>query len=230
MPLHRLSVARAFPLLSILVAGCSSPRGDAPEAAGTSRAAIDATSYNSLNLAAGSAVLYEVQIRTANACSPDTGSAAQKAACAAKVAPTPTYEAQGVTCPTLADLQKIRLGTIDDMLETTTDSQSGITLGYVKKTLGATMVWIMPPFPDNDAWNIPDPCDNLGSPYAVRDYFHIDPALARRCIAAGAGGAEGCWANTELDSLVAQAHSLGLKVMLDIAASTTSGTTTSRTT
>jgi len=212
---HSRPLVRLLPLLSIFLAACSSssPIG---EATGTSQAAVDATTYNSLNLAAGSTVLYEVQVRTANACSPSVGSPAQRAACAAKVAPTQTYDAQGESCSSLADLESIRLGTIDDMLETTTDYASGITLSYVKQTLGATMVWVMPPFPDNDTWSIPDPCDNLGSPYAVRDYFHVDPALSRRCIAAGAAAA-GCWANTELDSFIAQAHSLRLKVMLDIA-------------
>ncbi len=214
MQSHVGAFTRGLPLFSIVLAACSSSRP--LESTGTSQAALNATTYNNLNLAAGSTVLYEVQVRTANACSPAAGSPAQQAACAAKVAPAPTYHAQGVSCSSLADLESIRLGTIDDMLETTTDYESGITLSYVKQKLGATMVWVMPPFPDNDTWSIPDPCDNLGSPYAVRDYFHVDPALARRCIAAGAA-APGCWANTELDSYVAQAHALGLKVMLDIA-------------
>ncbi len=202
-------------LVLLLISACSSAPS-ASEATGTSAEAVNATTYNGLNLAAGSTVLYEVQVRTANACDPGVGSAAQRAACAAKVAPTPVYAVQGGSCPSLASLQKIRLGTLDDMMASTTDYASGITLSYIKNTLGANMVWLMPPFPNNDAWGIASPCDNLGSPYAVRDYFHIDPALSSACITAAAGSGP-CWSNATFDALIAQAHSLGLKVMLDVA-------------
>ena len=40
-------------------------------------------------------------------------------------------------------------------------------------TVGANALWLMPVFPVNDEWNLPDACDNLGSPYAVRDYLHV---------------------------------------------------------
>ncbi len=195
------------------MAGCSAQAG---EDTATSADPVNAATYNNLNLSAGSTVLYEVQLRTANACAPGVGSSAQQAACAAKIAPVQVYSQQGENCSALASLESIRLGTIDDMLATTSDYESGITLTYIKNAVGANAVWIMPPFPDNDSWSVPDPCDNLGSPYAVRDYFHINPALSQSCITKAAGTAE-CWSNSAFDALVAQAHSLGLRVMLDIA-------------
>src|SRR5262245_40751374 len=66
---------------------------------------------NDLNLAAGSMILYEVQVRSANACHPGVGSPEQRAACTAKVSPKVEYRAEGMTCSD-AELQKIRLGTL----------------------------------------------------------------------------------------------------------------------
>jgi len=171
-----------------------------------------------LNTQAGSEVLYELQIRSANACNPSWGTSAQQQACAKKVAPTITYEAQGMTCNMINQLLQIKLGTAQDLMATTTDPQQGITLSYIKKKVGATAVWVMPPFPNNDEWNIPDACDNLGSPYAVRDFFHLRGSLSNRCILASPGGKvnDTCWANTELDEIIQQANQLGLKVFLDL--------------
>jgi hypothetical protein len=204
-------------LASFSLTACADLPADEP--VGSAEEEIETTSYNDLNLAAGSMILYEVQVRSANACDPTVGSADQQAACAAKVAPTPVYRAQGMSCPILSDLSRIKLGTLDDMMANTADYRSGITLRYVAERTGANTVWLMPLFPNNDTWNLPDACDNLGSPYAVRDYFHASGALSRRCIASGADeyAATPCWGNVELDQLVAQAHSRGLKVMLDLA-------------
>ncbi|MFT3772943.1 MAG: alpha-amylase family glycosyl hydrolase [Minicystis sp.] len=186
---------------------------------GSAEQEIGTTTYNDLNLAAGTMILYEAQVRSANACDPTVGSTDQRNACAAKIAPTQVYRAEGMSCPILGDLQRIKLGTLDDMQETTADHRQGITLRYVAEKTGANTVWLMPLFPNNDTWNIPDACDNLGSPYAVRDYMHASGTLARRCIQAGADeySATPCWGNAELDALIAQAHSRGLKVMLDVA-------------
>eukprot|EP01098_Paradermamoeba_levis_P015929 TRINITY_DN8360_c0_g1_i1.p1 TRINITY_DN8360_c0_g1~~TRINITY_DN8360_c0_g1_i1.p1 ORF type:complete len:270 (-),score=85.64 TRINITY_DN8360_c0_g1_i1:172-981(-) len=76
----------------------------------------------------------------------------------------------------------------------------------------------MPVFPNNDRWNLPDACDNLGSPYAVRDFFHLRGTLSRRCILSGQDeeSPTPCYGNTELDELIAQASFLGLKVFLDL--------------
>ncbi len=172
-----------------------------------------------VNLAAGSSVLYELQVRTANACRTDTGSAEQRAACAAKPAPRVKYRAEGTTCGDAGNLEDIKLGTLDDMLEETADYKKGITLRYIRERVGANMVWMMPLFPNNDRWNIPDACDNLGSPYAVRDYFHASGMLSRACIAAGKDehDAEPCFGNASADALVQKAHERGLKVMFDVA-------------
>jgi len=77
----------------------------------------------------------------------------------------------------------------------------------------------MPLFPNNDTWAIPDACDDLGSPYAVRDYLHAAGTLSRACIAKGADeySATPCWGNDALDQLIQSAHQKGLKVMLDVA-------------
>lgn len=199
----------------VLAAGCASARDqaatDAPE--------IQAPDYQPVNLAAGSVILYEAQVRTANACHPDVGSPEQREACARKIAPPPVYRAEGMDCPIKGELAKIRMGTLDDMLEDTADYRRGITVRYVRERVGANMIWLMPLFPNNDRWSLPDGCDNLGSPYAVRDYFHVSGALSRACIQAGADeySPEPCWANADLDRLVEDVHARGGKVMLDIA-------------
>jgi len=212
---------RLFPAL-LLLTGCGPDDGtDASEvpAIEESESAVNTVGYNPLNLAAGSTILYEIQVRTANACDPTVGSASQRSACAAKPAPRIAYRAEGMTCPEIASLERIRLGTIDDLLATTTDHRKGITLAWVRDAVGANAVWLMPLFPNNDRWSIPDACDNLGSPYAVRDYFHAAGTLSRACIAAGRDeySATPCWANAALDSLISKAHSRGLKVLLDVA-------------
>jgi hypothetical protein len=199
----------------LAVAACSVVSDDA--AGGESD--LNTAGDNPLNLAAGSMILYELQVRTANACRPDVGSQTQQAACAAKPAPKVSYRAQGLSCPTIDDLQKIKLGTLDDLMEDTADYRAGITLRYVKERVGASTVWLMPLFPNNDTWSLPDACDNLGSPYAVRDYMHASGMISRKCIAAGRDEHDDvkCWANDEVDRVVQQAHARGLKVMLDVA-------------
>lgn len=163
--------------------------------------------------------LYEIQARTANACHPDAGAPWQRAACLARPAPQVRYHAEGTRCPIAADLERIRLGTLDDLLENTADFRAGITLRYVQERVGANAVWLMPPFPNNDTWSLPDACDNIGSPYAVRDYLHVAASLSRACIAAGRDEASPtpCWGDAALDTVIADAHRRGLKVMLDVA-------------
>ncbi|KAL6070704.1 Alpha-amylase [Balamuthia mandrillaris] len=172
-----------------------------------------------LNQEAGKRVLYEVQLRTANACWPGSGTSAQQKACAAKIAPNVTYRAVGEFCPSFeSQLKPIKLGTIHDMLQNTTDYKDGLTLNYIKNTVGATSVWVMPPFPNNDVYNLPDPCDNLGSPYAVRDFFHLSGALSTQCIKKGLDEYTNppCWANADFDKLIQQADKLGLEIWLDL--------------
>jgi len=170
-----------------------------------------------LNGDAGNQILYETQVRVANACKPGVGSKEQIEACNNKIAPRITYKAN-LTCDIIDDLLSIKLGTIDDLLEPTTDFQQGITLSYIKKKVGATAVWLMPMFPNNDRWSIPDACDNLGSPYAVRDFYHLRGTLSRRCILLGQDEETPtpCYGNQEFDDLVSQANTLGLKIFLDL--------------
>lgn len=171
------------------------------------------------NFAAGRMVLYELQVRSANACDPSVGSPRQRAACATKVAPQIPYRAEGMTCASEGDLRRIRLGTLDDLGEDTADFRDGITLRYVAETVGANTVWLMPIFPNNDTWSLPDACDDLGSPYAVRDYVHPRGTLSRACVAAGRDeyADEPCWGTASFDAILADAHARGMRVMLDLA-------------
>src|SRR5688572_13610711 len=88
---------------SCLLFGC----GAAPDAA-SSEDDINTVGSNPLNLAAGTMVLYEAQIRSANACHPDVGSQEQRAACATKPAPRVTYRAQNMSCGNIDELHKIK--------------------------------------------------------------------------------------------------------------------------
>ena len=98
---------------------------------------------DSKNAAAADLVVYELQVRSANACNPDTGGDA----CDRKLAPQFVYHGTG--CESLPQLQKIKKGTIDDVLAETDapGRTSGITLQYVDEVVGANTVWLMPVFP-----------------------------------------------------------------------------------
>ncbi len=65
--------------------------------------------------------------------------------------------------------------------------------------LGVTVIWLMPVHPIG----VLNRKGTFGSPYSVRDFYAIDPAF---------GTAE------DLRKMIAQAHSLGLKVIIDIVA------------
>jgi len=158
-------------------------------------------------------LLYELQLRSANACDPLLGTPEQRQACAFKPSPEVRYLATDSSCGALADLERIRLGTIDDLLEPTADPTRGITLRYIADEVGANAIWLMPPFPDNNTEQLPDPCDNLGSPYAVTDYFHLDPGLSRACISAPTG----CDPNAIVQPLIEQAEARNLRLFLDVA-------------
>jgi glycosidase len=177
------------------------------------------TKYNGqvepLNGAAGDLVLYELQVRSANACSPSSGGSA----CAAKPKANFTYYGPG--CSSLSELKSIAKSTLDDLLATSAapNRTTGITLQYVKDVVGANAVWLMPLFPHNFQYDLPDACDDLGSPYAVRDYYHTRGTLAKRCIAQGKDewSAAPCWGDPELRKVITSAHAKGVKVMLDLA-------------
>lgn len=216
-----VSVIRRAPVLvSVLAAlvqpGCQFEYSPLPDS-GTWE--LSAAAPNELNRAAGDLSLYEVQVRTANACHPEVGSPTQRAACATKVSPELAYRAEGETCEDIARLQQIRLGTLDDLLEPTTEFREGITLAYVDERVGANTLWLMPLFPNNDRWDLPHRCDNLGSPYAVRDYLHARGSLSRACIRAGRDeeALTPCWGNEALQAVIDAAHARGMRVLLDVA-------------
>lgn len=195
--------------------GCPGP-ACAPSQVGKA----DTPSYGEdANPAAGRLVLYEIQPRAANACDPLLGADWQREACLAKIAPTIPYRAEGETCDDLPALEQIRLGTLDDLVEPSADYREGITLRYVKEMVGANTIWLMPVYPNNDQWALPHPCDNLGSPYAVRDYTHVRGTLSRDCIKDGRDEYSDppCWGDDALQAVIDQAHAQGQKVMLDVA-------------
>jgi hypothetical protein len=219
---------RIAPIIMMLFAACSAvppeaacPGPDCPGCPGPACGPAGKADgwYNDLNPTAGDLILYEVQARSANACHPDVGSPAQRSACAAKPAPVIHYRAEGMTCGDAPALERIKLGTLDDLTENSADFRSGITVRYLRERVGANALWLMPLFPNNDSWALPDACDNLGSPYAVRDYFHASGTLSRACIAAGRDelSAQPCWGNDALERVIAQAHARGVKVLLDVA-------------
>jgi cyclomaltodextrinase len=64
-------------------------------------------------------------------------------------------------------------------------------------TLGVNVLWIMPVHPIGEAHRL----GTLGSPYAARDYYAIDPALGTK---------------DDFTRLVETAHARGMRVILDI--------------
>ncbi len=86
-------------------------------------------------------------------------------------------------------------------------SQEGTLSGVTNRldnlhSLGANILWLMPIHPLGQLKKK----GTLGSPYSVRDYYAIDPSL---------GGKD------DLRRLVQQAHSRGMKVIIDIVANHT---------
>jgi glycosidase len=69
--------------------------------------------------------------------------------------------------------------------------------------LGVTVVWLMPIHPIGEVKKK----GSIGSPYAVRDYMDVNPAYGTKA---------------DLKKLVAEAHRVGLKVIIDIVANHTS--------
>jgi cyclomaltodextrinase / maltogenic alpha-amylase / neopullulanase len=69
-------------------------------------------------------------------------------------------------------------------------------------SLGVKILWLMPIHPDGQV----NKKGSLGSPYAVRDYYAIDPALGTK---------------DDLHRLVAEAHKRQMKVIIDMVANHT---------
>jgi hypothetical protein len=166
------------------------------------------------NPAAGDMVVYELQARSANACVATSGGDA----CRSKAAPH--FEYWGSGCATLPDLQAIRKGTLDDLVreDDAPGRTDGITVQYVDEVVGANTLWLMPVNPHNFRYDLPDACDDLGSPYAVRDAFHVRGTLSDACVAKGRDewSATPCWGDDSLQAVVDAAHARGMKVMMDL--------------
>lgn len=169
--------------------------------------------------AAGNIVLYELQVRSANACHPDVGTAEQRAECAASDRPKAWEHAVDSRCVSNTELTEIRLGLLDDLIRDTSNPADAISLRYIDEVVGANALWLQPLFPNNDRRLLPDPCDTLGSPYAVRDYFHPRGTLSAACVVAEVDeySNEPCWAGTEFDAVVAEARSRDMLIFLDVA-------------
>lgn len=180
----------------------------------------------------GQGVVYELQVRTANACDPRLGSVAQQEACRARVAPRWRTRALDATCAD-SSLQAIRPGTLDDLMVPTDDPADGISLRWIAQGVGADTIWLMPPFPNNDRRRLPEDCDVWGSPYAVRDYFHVRGSLAAACVVQGVDeygdpigteapsgdgtAAAPCWGDQTFEAMLQAAADEGLQVWLDVA-------------
>ncbi len=171
------------------------------------------------NAGAGELVLYELQVRSANACHPEVGTDEQRQACRASDRPEAWARATDSTCVIEEQLTQIRLGLLDDLIRDTADPAEAITLRYIDEIVGANGVWLQPLFPNNDQRLLPDPCDTLGSPYAVRDYFHPRGTLSGECVrnAADEYSEQPCWADDEFDALIEEAEARGMTVFLDVA-------------
>ncbi len=114
-----------------------------------------------------------------------------------------------------ADPVTRRLGTFADMMESgSPDTNGKYTLEWLAKQ-GKNAIWLMPPF-EISKWEGRHPLDDAGSPYAVKDYFSIRTELARSAQGlTGEAAREAALA--EFKAFVDKAHSLGIKVILDVA-------------
>ena len=70
------------------------------------------------------------------------------------------------------------------------------------RTLGVNILWLMPIHPNGQV----EKKGTFGSPYAVRDYYAINPEYGTEA---------------DLKNLVSKAHQRGLKVIIDIVANHT---------
>ena len=215
--------------------GCSSLAVDSPESdSGTQPDATPLTCADSSpatsslltsaasvpsNPALNTLVLYELQVRSANSCDPAFGSPEQRRACEESARPTAWSRATDSVCELADDFAAIRLGTFDDLIVDTADPSVAISMRYVAENVGANAVWLQPVFPNNDRRLLPDRCDTLGSPYAVRDYFHTRGTLSAECVASGSDeyAEPPCWGDSAFDALLADAEARGVGVFLDVA-------------
>ncbi|MFH1462905.1 MAG: alpha-amylase family glycosyl hydrolase, partial [Pseudomonadota bacterium] len=111
-------------------------------------------------------------------------------------------------------------GTLDDLAGDGSPVENGrYTLEHLA-SLGVNAVWVQPPFA-RSVWEHRHPLDDAGSPYATKDFFAVDPDLSARAQAVlRRGGSQQeaqAAATQEWKDFVAHAHTLGIKVIVDVA-------------
>ena len=231
----RTTIPRLMAGSLCILAACSASNS-ANETPETSADTIDSPTTIPLNEEAGRQVLYELQVRSANACLEYVGTEDQRRICREKA--SKSYSVKGLPeswdvnasgdCSLDSYQKNVRLGTLDDMLTDTDDFRKAISLRYIKDRVGASVIWLMPLFPNNDKYTVPWKCDTLGSPYAVRDYMHVSGRVANRCNEANRDeySDDPCWADSTgpnefgedaMTRFIREAHKRGLKVMHDLA-------------
>lgn len=147
--------------------------------------------------------VYELQIRTANACRTDGGNGEAQWCAKKRYAPLVT-ERTDVRPRIPYDpgcdrgQKNVRPGTIGDLLLDTKDIRDRITLRYVRESVGANTLWLMPIHPNYEQGPfLPDRCDVGGSPYGATDFMHVRASLSDTCIKLGRDetSAPACWGN-----------------------------------
>ncbi|MEW5848325.1 MAG: alpha-amylase family glycosyl hydrolase [Myxococcota bacterium] len=107
-----------------------------------------------------------------------------------------------------------KYGTFADMMESGSPQTNGkYTLEHLAAQ-GKNAIWLMPPF-EISKWDQRHPLDDAGSPYAVKDFFSVRTELSRAAQGLTGEAARDA-AMKEFKDFVAKAHSLGIKVMLDV--------------
>lgn len=148
--------------------------------------------------------VYELQIRSANACRTNGGNGESQFCAGKKYAPVVTENAAvhpRVPYDTACDAgqKNVRPGTIGDLLLDTKDIRDRITLRYVRESVGANTLWLMPIHPNYEQGIfLPDRCDVGGSPYGATDFMHVRSSLSDTCIKNRRDEvtAQPCWGNT----------------------------------
>ncbi len=111
-------------------------------------------------------------------------------------------------------------GTLEDLMGNGSPETDGkYTLEFLKDQ-GINAVWVMPPF-KRSKWDGRHPMDDAGSPYATKNYLQTDPEFSDEALklrAQGKSEAEvEAAANATFKRFVDKAHSLGMKVVVDVA-------------
>lgn len=132
--------------------------------------------------------MYELQIRSANACHVDGGFGEADSCRKKQFAPEVTEKADvhpRIPYNPICDKaqKKRRPGTVGDLLLDTKDIRDRITLRYIRESVGINTLWLMPVHPNYEQGIfLPDPCDLGGSPYSSTDFMHVRASLSDTCI------------------------------------------------